>query len=315
MGKKASRYHGILPLRKEVGMTSHDAVQALRRILDQRRIGHTGTLDPLADGLLLVCLGRATKVARFVIGLDKTYEAGIRFGLKSETFDREGIDPEAVPAEVPPMSDSDIDELLLGFVGRIRQQVPLYSAVRVGGEPLYRIARRGGEAPRPEREITIYEIERLNWQAPTLKLRVTCSSGTYIRSLADDLGNRVGCGAYLAGLTRTRIGDIDLTTALTLAQVEAAVDSGEIEGRLLGSEQVLPLAAMKVTDEFSARVIQGKAPTPADIAGFEGRFAAGDHVLLKSSDGRVLAIGTAGVSSDAADLAADNMFTYLRVLN
>jgi len=315
VGKRTSHYNGMLLVRKPVGMTSHDVVQTLRRTLNQRRIGHTGTLDPLAEGLMLVCLGSGTKIVRFVTGMDKTYEATVRFGRSSVTFDAEGLDPETEGTEVPDLADSDLDELLLGFVGRIPQQVPLYSAVQVGGERLHRIARRGGEVERPVRDITIHEIERLDWQPPDLRIRVTCSSGTYIRTLADDLGRKLGCGAYLAGLQRTRIGHLELADALSLGQVQEAVANGTLTGRLLDPNRVLQLGAIRVTDEFRDRVIQGRPPTQDDIAGFEGRFQPGDHVLLKGADGAVLAIGTAGIGSDSTGAGENELFTYVRVLN
>ncbi len=315
MGKRTSHFNGMLPVHKPVGMTSHDVVQTLRRILNQRRIGHTGTLDPLAEGLMLVCLGSGTKIARFVTGMDKTYEATIRFGLRSATFDAEGLDPEAEATDVPNLTDTDLDQLLLGFVGRISQQVPLYSAVQVGGERLHRIARRGGEVDRPVRDVTIYEIERLDWQSPDLRIRVNCSSGTYIRTLADDLGRKLGCGAYLAGLKRTRVGHLELSEAFTLDRVQDMASTGALTEHLLDPNRVLQLGAIRVTDEFRDLVIQGRTPTRADIAGFEGRFQPGDHVLLKSTDGSVLAIGTAGIGSDSTGVAESELFTYVRVLN
>jgi tRNA pseudouridine55 synthase len=247
--------------------------------------------------------------------MDKTYEATIRFGFTSATFDAEGLDPEATAASVPPLSSADIDALLLEFVGGIRQQVPLYSAVQVNGERLHRIARRGGEAERPVREVTIHEIERLEWKSPDLQIRIHCSSGTYIRTLADDLGRKAGCGAYLAGLKRTRVGHLDLSAAMTLEQVQEAAETGTLTERLLHPDDVLRLGAIRVADAFCERVIQGLVPTEADIAGFEGRFRPGDHVLLKDSRGAVLAIGTAGVGSDSTQVADSDIFTYVRVLN
>lgn len=315
-GPRENNYDGVLLINKPLHRTSHDVVQALRRTLGERRIGHVGTLDPLAEGLLVACVGRATKIVRFLTGLDKTYEAEITLGRTTTTFDGEGIDPNAPSSMVEDMTVDRLTEALRQFEGCITQQVPAYSAVRVNGEPLYKKARRGEEVAPPSREITITEIRLLGFDNPRVRISVTCTSGTYIRTLADDIGRVLGCGAYLSHLRRTRVGHFDLAAAMTLEQAAEARADGSLGRYLLGYGDVLRFGALRVTDEFKPFVIQGRALASGDLAGSEGQFAAGDTVLLKGIDGSVLAVGRSGVSSDNLSASAENgVFDYIRVLN
>ncbi len=315
-GPRENSYDGVLLINKPLHRTSHDVVQALRRTLGERRIGHVGTLDPLAEGLLVVCIGRATKIVRFLTGLDKTYEAEITLGRTSSTFDSEGIDPNCPAGPVTDLGADHVTEALHRFEGRITQQVPAYSAVRVNGEPLYKKARRGEEVAPPTREITITDIRLLGYDNPRVRVSVTCASGTYIRTLADDLGRVLGCGAYLSHLRRTRVGHFDLASAMTLEQAADAQADGTLRQYLLSYGDVLRFGALQVTDEFRPFVIQGRTPANGDLAGCEGRFVPGDTVLLKGIDGTVLAVGRSGVSSENLSAAAENrVFDYIRVLN
>ncbi|HOD67706.1 MAG TPA: tRNA pseudouridine(55) synthase TruB [candidate division Zixibacteria bacterium] len=306
----------MLLIDKPLHCSSHDVVQTLRRITRQRRIGHAGTLDPLAEGLLVVCLGHATKIARFLTGFDKVYVATICLGRTSATFDGEGIDAEAPAAPVPDFPRADLESALRRFEGRVTQRVPAFSAVRVEGVPLYKKARRGEEVDPPSREVTIREIRLLEVALPYLRIEVTCSSGTYIRTLADDLGRVLGCGAYLAHLRRTRVGDLALSGALTLDQAADAMADGYLHQHLLGYGEVLPYSALRVSEQFRPHVIEGRRPDRDDLTGLDGSFRAGDTVLLKSDDGAVLAVGRAGVdSADLARPAARSLFDYIRVLH
>lgn len=309
-------YNGILPLYKPVRITSHDAVQRVRRITRQKEVGHTGTLDPLAEGLLLLCLGRATKIARFLTDMEKTYLAEVRLGLRSETFDAEGINNDQAPAPVPELTSEQLRDVLSNYLGRTRQRVPAYSAARVGGERLYRKARRGESADLPVREINISGIELNGHDSDTLQIEVTCSKGTYIRSLASDIGERIGCGGYLKSLVRTRVGSIDVEHALNLEQVETLDRDGILESMLLPIERFLPYGAVFVTDRFSRLVAQGRTLNPGDVTKIEGEFDAGDRIVLKNNLGRALAVGTAGADSKRFRASTDNrLFTYMRVLN
>lgn len=316
MTEPAARFDGVLLVDKPLRCTSHDVVQSLRRILGVRRIGHVGTLDPLAQGLLVVCVGRATKVVQFLTGLDKQYEAEITLGKASPTLDSEGIDLNAPANPIDHLSEADLLAALKKFEGSIEQRVPAFSAVRVGGEPLYRKARRGEEVTPPTRTVTIADISLSSYRRPVVSAVVTCSSGTYIRTLADDLGRVLGCGAYLSHLRRTRVGHLHLSSALTIEQVADAVADAQVQRYLLGYGEVLRLGALCVTDEFRPHVIEGRQPLGSDLAGSEGSFCAGDTVLLKGADGAVLAIGRAGIASDLTARGADHrVFDYIRVLN
>ena len=314
----ANTYDGVLLVKKPVEWTSHDVVAKIRGIIKQRRVGHTGTLDPLADGLLVVCIGRATKIARFLSGHDKTYEAEIHLGISSPTFDSEGVPPELKPADIADLTPDEIESLLDNYRGVITQKVPAYSAVRVDGRRLHQLARKDVEVERPEREVEIIELELVEYTKPRLHLRVRCSKGTYIRTLADDIGRDWGCGAYLASLTRTDVGDFSLTDALSLEEIEQKHSDGSLGEHLLPFDRALHCGALTVTEEFRPGVLSGASLTRQDIAAVEGDFTAGDSVFLKDSAGEVLAIGKAMVASNSITDAAHNghtLFDYIRVLN
>ncbi|HFE67362.1 MAG TPA: tRNA pseudouridine(55) synthase TruB, partial [Chloroflexi bacterium] len=184
-----------------------------RRAARMRRVGHAGTLDPLATGVLLVCLGRATRLVEYLTGQPKTYEAVIRMGQTTDTYDAEGT----ITAERPiTFTEADLAQALTQFRGDIEQVPPMYSAIKRDGQPLYKLARQGKEVERPSRPVTIYNLDILNWQPPLLSLRITCSKGTYIRSLAHDLGEALGCGGHIVALRRTAVGDFTLDTAVPL---------------------------------------------------------------------------------------------------
>jgi tRNA pseudouridine55 synthase len=194
---------GLVLVDKPKGITSHDAVDAVRRALGTRKVGHAGTLDPMATGLLVMGVGRGTRFLRFLADLDKEYEGIGRLGVETDTLDAEG--------EVVRTADVDVDEPALreamdGLTGEIEQRPPAYSAVRVGGERLYKAARRGEAAEAPPRRVRVDSFDLIRYEPPDFDFRVVCSSGTYVRSLVSDVGARLGCGAHLTLLVRTRIG-------------------------------------------------------------------------------------------------------------
>jgi tRNA pseudouridine55 synthase len=206
--------NGVLLLDKPGGMTSNAALQKARRLFAAARAGHTGTLDPMATGLLPVCFGEATKFSADLLEADKTYEAELCLGRTTDTGDREGRTTAALPVNC---ALADIEAALPRFTGDIQQVPPMYSALKREGRPLYELARQGLEVERPPRSITIHMLELLAWKSPRLTLRVTCSKGTYIRVLAEDLGKALGCGAHLTALRRVRVGSLDLADAHPLA--------------------------------------------------------------------------------------------------
>jgi len=208
---------GVLHVDKPVGLTSHDVVNKVRRLSGIRRVGHSGTLDPLATGLLTLCLGQATRLVEYLVGLDKVYLVTIRLGQETNTYDGEGQITAEKPVEV---TRQQLDKALEQFRGQIEQVPPMFSAVKVDGQPLYRRARQGVDIERPARQVTVYDIEQLSWRMPMLALRISCSSGTYIRSIAHDLGQVLGCGAHVASLRRTAIGEISIEEATPLDQLQ-----------------------------------------------------------------------------------------------
>lgn len=211
---------GLLLIDKPAGPTSHDMVDVVRRATGMRAVGHAGTLDPFATGLLILGLGKATKWLTQLVGLDKTYEATLRLGATSDTFDRDGvISPTANPTDIPTLEQ--IESTLNTYRGTFEQRAPLYSAKKLQGKKLYELARAGTatESMRPTKQITIHRLEIVSYTYPELTLLVDCSYGTYIRSLADDIGRDLGVGAYLTELRRTAIGAYSVQTALSRAQI------------------------------------------------------------------------------------------------
>ena len=208
---------GILLVDKPAGWTSHDVVGRLRRMTGQRRIGHSGTLDPMATGLLVVFLGRATRAVEFAEGHDKAYTALLRPGVVTDTLDTTG----AVLATSPERpTRSELETALGAFRGEIEQLPPMYSALKHNGKKLYEIARAGGEVERKPRPVTIYRLECTGERDGDFVLEVECSKGTYIRTLCDDIGRALGCGACMSGLRRTRAGGFDVRDALTIEEIE-----------------------------------------------------------------------------------------------
>jgi tRNA pseudouridine55 synthase len=213
----------IINLNKPRGITSHQAANRVKRLLGARKAGHTGTLDPLATGVLLVCLNEATKISRFLLDMDKKYTARVRLGITTDTGDAEGrITGEKDASGV---SEAELIRKVETFFGVIKQKPPMYSAVKVGGEKLYRLARRGIEVERAERTIEIYEIRILRVNLPYFDLFVSCSKGTYVRTLCEDIGRELGTGAHLASLERTGIGFFDISDSVTMEELERGIFS------------------------------------------------------------------------------------------
>src|ERR1051325_970684 len=194
---------GVLVVDKPVGMTSHDVVQAIRMGTGVRRAGHTGTLDPRASGVLVILVGPAVRLSEYVSASDKRYQAVIRLGASTDTYDADGRFTQQANAPVN-ITEQQFEETLKQFIGEIEQTPPPYSAVKVQGRRAYDMARQGEEVDLAPRKITVHHLEVLEWAPPEVVVDVHCSSGTYVRSLANDMGNALGCGAYLVGLRRTK---------------------------------------------------------------------------------------------------------------
>ena len=214
---------GVLVVDKPVGLTSHDVVQIVRKGTNIRRAGHTGTLDPRASGVLVILIGPAVRLSEYVSASDKRYQAVVRLGVSTDTFDADGRIEFTSPVNV---SEEQFEEALTHFVGEIEQVPPPYSAVKVKGRKAYEMAREGEEVDLTPRKIQVYNLELLEWAMPEAVIDVYCSSGTYVRSLANDLGEKLGCGAHLVGLRRTKSGRFTLRDAVPLRKLKEQFENG-----------------------------------------------------------------------------------------
>lgn len=236
--------------------TSHDIVARMRRWSGQRRIGHTGTLDPMASGVLILCLGQATRLVEYYQGHDKRYRALVALGRATDSYDATGQVVEEAP--VPPLNNQQIEAALARFRGDIMQTPPIYSALKQEGEALYAKARRGEEVTVAARPVAIRQLNLVERTATTITLDIVCSAGTYIRSLAHDLGRALGTVAHLAELRRTAAGDFDLDDAHTLPEIEAAVEAGTFARLLLPLGVGLGLPCLTVDEHTALRLSQGQ---------------------------------------------------------
>lgn len=248
---------GILNLHKPRGLTSHDVVARIRLASAIKRVGHAGTLDPRATGVLLILMGAATRVAEFLLAAPKVYRAQVYLGRATDTDDAEGR--VLAEGDISNLDSLQVEEALAQFRGKIQQAPPAYSALKKEGQPLYKLARRGVEVVTAPREVEIYRLEALGWQPPILELEVECSSGTYIRALARDLGEKLGCGAHLAGLVRTRIGRFPLQEAVALPEIEDAFTQGTWANWLHPlDEALLELEPLVLDSQAEKRVALGQ---------------------------------------------------------
>ena len=270
--------HGVLLLDKPVGLSSNDALIKAKRLLNAEKAGHTGTLDPFATGLLPLCFGEATKFAQDLLDADKTYETTVHLGIKTSTGDTEGEVIANRPVEVNP---EQIAAVLASFRGPIHQVPPMHSALKRDGRPLYEYARAGITLEREARRVTIHELTLLSWQAPFLRLSVTCSKGTYIRVLGEDIGAALGCGAHLNALRRTAVGKLSIAQAMTLEQLADLAEPERVAGlapvdALLSGFPVLPL-----DDALARRFLHGQRLA---LAGMAGLPQAGRVRVYRQSD-------------------------------
>lgn len=294
--------NGLLLVDKPAGITSHDVVDRMRRAAGLRRIGHTGTLDPAATGLLVLCLGKATRLSEHLTGLDKVYEGTMQLGIVTDSHDLDGEVLER--REVPALSKAQIQQVCDGFVGEIEQVPPMVSAVRIGGERLYKRARKGETVERPARRVVVQEFTVLEYAAPVAKIRVACSSGTYVRSLCHEVGQTLGCGAVLASLRRTRVGRHRVEDALP---VDAFTGPEVVAERLLPMDDALDLPVVTVRASSRAVLDQGGLlATPDFTAPCPAREG---WVQLKSESGRLLALGVVQGSAAGALVQPKRVFT------
>lgn len=227
--------NGILNIYKEPGFTSFDVVAKLRGILKQKKIGHTGTLDPAAQGVLPVCLGKATKLCELITDGYKTYEAVMLLGTVTDTLDMEGIVLESHDVEC---SADEVKKAVMSFEGKIEQTPPMYSAIKINGQRLYELARQGVTVERKKRSVEIYNIELISIELPKVVFSVTCSKGTYIRTLCDDIGRKLGCGACMESLKRTASGRFKIEDAYRISEVQDILKAGKLDDILIGMDEV-----------------------------------------------------------------------------
>ena len=232
---------GILLVDKPRHHTSHDVVARLRGKLKMKRIGHAGTLDPMATGLLIILIGKATRVSQYLISLDKEYEGTVELGKVTDTQDADGEVMETRP--VPPLTESQVKAAIQGFLGDQYQTPPMYSAIKIDGVPLYKSARKGEDVEREPRFIRVMSWELTRFALPQFDFRLRCTKGTYVRTLAHDLGQKLGCGAHLAALRRTATDKFNVSQALTLDQIQA-MTLPEIEKRLIAPRDAVPSIAL-----------------------------------------------------------------------
>ena len=257
---------GVFNINKPRHASSHDIVNVMRRLTGVKRIGHTGTLDPLATGVLVLLVGPATRLARFLTNSTKSYHAVIELGGKTATYDAES---EILDRQPVNLSQAELSAALDNFRGEIAQIPPMYSAIKIKGQKLYKLARRGKEIARPARQVTIHELELLDWENPKLTLQINCSAGTYIRSLAHDLGELLGCGGFLRALTRTSVGEFQLVDSYTLAELHALAEIERLSEALLPPQTILSaLPIVTLTTEQVIAVRYGRKITllPAPTA-------------------------------------------------
>jgi tRNA pseudouridine55 synthase len=250
--------NGVLIIDKPAGLTSHDVVNRVRRILQQPSVGHLGTLDPLATGVLPLVTGNLTRLAQFYGGAEKTYEGVIRFGFATDTYDSDG-EPQG-PAQAVNVSLEHVRELAGRFVGSIEQMPPPFSAKKIKGVPAYKLARKHQEVDLKAVQVEIKEFEILSVEGDRASFRARVASGTYVRSIAHEMGKRLGCGAHLQSLRRTRLGEFDLSAAHTLDELDAACKSGNDEELFIHPRQLLPgFPCVSVNEDVAALIRNGRA--------------------------------------------------------
>ena len=284
------RIDGVVLLDKPAGMSSQGAVTAVKRAFNAEKAGHTGTLDPMATGLLPVCLGEATKYSQDLLDADKTYIAQVKFGSRTDTGDAEGQIIEELP--LPIFADEvamrmALDSLLPKFTGPISQVPPMYSALKRDGKPLYEYARAGVELERAPRDITIHKIRWTNIHWPEATLEVSCSKGTYIRVLAEDIGNALGCGAHLVGLRRTEVGHLTLDQSFVIESIQ----KGSQENYLLPVDALLQTLPHLTVDEQQAKRLEMGQRVPLNLPSIEAmvriyRATAAPHNFIGTADWR-----------------------------
>lgn len=259
--KKGRSIDGIVVLDKAIGISSNRALQEVKRIFDAQKAGHTGSLDPLATGVLPLCLGEATKVSQFLLDSDKKYRARLKLGIRTDSGDSEGVE---IDRNVDfQLTERQIQEALAAFRGEIEQVPPMHSALKVNGVPLYKMARKGESIEREPRRITVYSIELTAFEGDELELEIACSKGTYIRTIADDLGQALGCGAHIIALRRTQAGAFTEADCITAQALQAECEQRgltAIDERLIPMDKAIEDLPEVVLPSITASFVKNGQP-------------------------------------------------------
>nr|WP_296064296.1 tRNA pseudouridine(55) synthase TruB [uncultured Mediterraneibacter sp.] len=280
--------NGIINVYKEKGYTSHDVVAILRKIAGQKKIGHTGTLDPDATGVLPVCLGRATKVCDLLTDHDKTYETVLLLGKTTDTQDISGEILKEHPTDH--LNEAEVTKVIENFKGTYDQIPPMYSALKVNGKKLYELAREGKTVERKSRKVTIYQIHIKKIQLPRVRMEVTCSKGTYIRTLCHDIGNRLGTGGCMEELTRTKVGRFELKDSLKLEELRDLAQNGRLEDALIPLDQMFSeLQSVVPAEKYISKAYNGNDFFKNQLSE-DGKFCSGEKVRVYDAQGHFIGV-------------------------
>jgi tRNA pseudouridine55 synthase len=306
---------GLLLLNKPAGITSHDLVDRVRRVIKQKRVGHTGILDPLATGLMVMLLGKGTLFSQHLTGSNKRYSAVLSFGKETETFDGEG----AVVREMEPgdLSKDKFKTACDNFIGEIDQLIPAYSAVKMNGKRMYKAARNGEKLPEKFKRVNIYSIEILSYDWPDVTIDIHCGPGTYVRSLAYELGRKLGCGGYLKKLVRTGIGDFSLEQAISYDKLEAEIDAGDFDSIKPLAEAFPDKPTAIIRSEYCKSILEGKPFIKKYLEQTDYKGPGGCLCLLLGPKNKVLAMAMLNYSWGSYNRldSRDVLGKYVRIID
>lgn len=307
--------NSVVNLFKPIGPTSFDMVWSVRKALGVKKAGHIGTLDPMAEGVLPICLNRSTRIIQFLSPLQKTYRATLELGSSTDTQDATGQKISFGDSSL--VTDSKVKQALQAFVGQQDQIPPMYSAKKKNGIPLYKLARNGINIPREPVKITVYSIDFIKKEGAQVFFEVRCSAGTYIRTLSHDIGKKLGCCAHMVSLTRTQVGLFDLERTLTLEELKAANEDGSLCEKLFPLEEALNfLPAIRVKEEYLESISHGVALSKCSLDGLPDQLKMGHYFRVLGNNDKILAVVEAVVNQDSYTSLApeDIVFKAKRVL-
>jgi tRNA pseudouridine55 synthase len=307
--------NSVVNLFKPIGPTSFDMVWSVRKALGVKKAGHIGTLDPMAEGVLPICLNRSTRIIQFLSPLQKTYRATLELGSSTDTQDATGQKISFGDSSL--VTDSKVKQALQAFVGQQDQIPPMYSAKKKNGIPLYKLARNGINIPREPVKITVYSIDFIKKEGAQVFFEVRCSAGTYIRTLSHDIGEKLGCCAHMVSLTRTQVGLFDLERTLTLEELKAANEDGSLCEKLFPLEEALNfLPAIRVKEEYLESISHGVALSKCSLDDLPDQLKMGHYFRVLGNNDKILAVVEAVVNQDSYTSLApeDIVFKAKRVL-